>query len=84
MQKYFPILQLANEPCCCKCNTGPRLTGPHVWPENLLPLDCFEEDTLFVEDSFAINSLNDCFEACTATTCCEVFYYIDILYVGRN
>ena len=76
MQRYFPILQFANVLCCAKCTHGILI---EVFDGN-----CFEEDTLFVEDSFAINSLNDCFDSCAATTCCEVFHFIDNLYVCRQ
>merc|ERR1711971_166855 len=53
--------QSSSQCCCCVC----------VPDSN--PTDCFEENTLFVEESFAMNSIQDCFEACTSTTCCEFF-----------
>ena len=40
------------------------------------PTGCFEKDTLFVEESFAINSIQDCSQACKATTCCKVLQLI--------
>jgi len=35
--------------------------------------DCFEENTLFVEESFPIGTIDDCFAACKATLCCDFF-----------
>merc|ERR1711862_272770 len=55
------IKERFGDDCCCTCIP------------NSNPTDCFEDDKLFVEDSFALNSVQDCSDACKATSCCEFF-----------